>query len=96
MEDATGKPPFPFFGRSRGAVRRLVRIAAQAARLSRGSRGPLGFGRGRAGTYPRPLTAGVGFAGLGGGGGAGAGGSAAGVVLRAFGSGLLGARGRAA
>ena len=84
MEDATGKPPFPFFGRAAapfdGFSALVLRRAAAAARSD--------FAAAVAATRVRS-TAGVGFAGLGGGGGAGAGGSAAGVVLRTFGSALL-------
>ena len=88
MEEATGKPPFPFFGRTPAPFDGLSALVLRLrdCRAAAGARSD--FAEAAAPTRVRSTT-GVGFAGLGGGGGAGAGGSAAGVVLRTLGSGLL-------
>ena len=87
MEDATGKPPFPFFGRAAAPFDGLSALVLRLrdCRAAAGARSD--FAEAAAPTRVRS-TAGVGFAGLGG-GGAGAGGSAAGAVPRTFGSPLL-------
>jgi hypothetical protein len=90
LEDATGKPPFPFFGRAAAPFDGLSAFVLRLrdCRAAAGARsdfaGAVAATRVRVGS-----TAGVGFAGLGAGVGAGAGGSAAGVVLRTLGSTLL-------
>ena len=75
MEDATGKPPFPFFGRAAAPFDGLSALVLRLrdCRAAAGARSD--FAEAVAPTRVRS-TAGVGFAGLGGGGGAGAGGSA--------------------
>src|SRR4029077_8887333 len=97
FEDATGTPPFPFFGRTAAP---LDGFSLLVVRL-RCCRGPAG---GRAG-LAAPVVAtrvrvgsGVvagGFAGLGVGAGGGSGGSAAGGAVRAFPSPLFAGAARA-
>src|SRR5580704_8055289 len=94
FEDATGTPPFPFFGRTAAPldgfsllVVRLRCCRGPAAARS-GLAAPVVATRVRVGSG----VVGGGFAGLGVGAGGGSGGSAAGVALRAFASALLAAR----
>ena len=92
-EDATGTPPFPFFGRTAAPLDGLSALAGRlrCCRAASPARSDLIAAvtptRARIGS-----AAAVGFAGLDGGAGAGGGDSAAGVVLRPFASALLAAR----
>jgi hypothetical protein len=96
LEDATGTPPFPFFGRTAAPLDGFsvlvvgLRCCRVAAADRSGLAAPVVATRVRVGSG-----AGAGFAGLGVGAGVGSGGSggsAAGVALRCFASALLAAR----
>jgi hypothetical protein len=93
LEDATGTPPFPFFGRTAAPLDGFsalvvgLRCCRVAAAGRSGLAAPVVPTRVHVGSG-----AGAGFAGLGVGAGVGSGGSAAGVALRCFASALLAAR----